>query len=109
MLPLPIAITTQLDKASVVRLATSYLKLREFSANGDPRWRREAPPSIKSVRGELSEADFLVIDDIKEKPISKQKLKTKQYNPVCPSVSLLEEKKPLENLHVSGELSRAIQ
>ena len=38
LLPLPAAIASQLDKASIVRLAISYLKLREFSAGGDPAW-----------------------------------------------------------------------
>ena len=34
MLPLPHAITSQLDKASVIRLTIAYLKLREFAAKG---------------------------------------------------------------------------
>ncbi|XP_066252181.1 single-minded homolog 1 isoform X1 [Euwallacea similis] len=34
MLPLPAAITTQLDKASVIRLSTSYLKMREVFPDG---------------------------------------------------------------------------
>ncbi|KAH7645241.1 neuronal pas domain protein-like protein [Dermatophagoides farinae] len=38
MLPLPAAITSQLDKASIIRLTISYLKLREFSQNGEPSW-----------------------------------------------------------------------
>jgi neuronal PAS domain-containing protein 1/3 len=43
MLPLPAAITSQLgnallDKASIIRLTISYLKLREFSTNGEPSW-----------------------------------------------------------------------
>ncbi|XP_017494310.1 PREDICTED: protein trachealess-like, partial [Rhagoletis zephyria] len=38
MLPLPAAITSQLDKASIIRLTISYLKLREFSQLGDPSW-----------------------------------------------------------------------
>lgn len=41
MLPLPAAITSQLDKASIIRLTISYLKLRDFSAHGDPPWSRE--------------------------------------------------------------------
>ncbi|GIY15776.1 protein trachealess [Caerostris extrusa] len=36
LLPLPAAITTQLDKASIIRLSISYLKLRDFIAHGDP-------------------------------------------------------------------------
>ncbi|GIY72464.1 protein trachealess [Caerostris extrusa] len=47
MLPLPGAITTQLDKASIIRLTISFLKLREFIAHGDPPWRKEGP-SIKA-------------------------------------------------------------
>ncbi|GAB6021454.1 hypothetical protein CHUAL_004059 [Chamberlinius hualienensis] len=38
MLPLPSAITSQLDKASIIRLTISYLKLKEFASNGDPPW-----------------------------------------------------------------------
>lgn len=34
LLPLPSAITTQLDKASVIRLTTSYLKMRHVFPNG---------------------------------------------------------------------------
>lgn len=42
MLPLPAAITSQLDKASIIRLTISYLKLRDFSQHGDPSWTRDA-------------------------------------------------------------------
>ena len=41
MLPLPHAIASQLDKASVIRLTTAYLKLREFAANGQPKWNEQ--------------------------------------------------------------------
>merc|ERR1719211_730266 len=41
MLPLPGAITSQLDKASIVRLTIAYLRLREFAAHGDPVWSKE--------------------------------------------------------------------
>ncbi|XP_067946380.1 single-minded homolog 1-like [Watersipora subatra] len=34
LLPLPTAITSQLDKASVIRLSTSYLRLRQVFPNG---------------------------------------------------------------------------
>ncbi|XP_063234024.1 protein trachealess [Bacillus rossius redtenbacheri] len=51
MLPLPAAITSQLDKASIIRLTISYLKLRDFSGHGDPPWSRDAPPPGKSVKG----------------------------------------------------------
>jgi len=38
MLPLPAAITSQLDKASIIRLTISFLKLRDFTSHGDPPW-----------------------------------------------------------------------
>ncbi|XP_054650109.1 neuronal PAS domain-containing protein 1 isoform X2 [Dunckerocampus dactyliophorus] len=38
MLPLPGAITSQLDKASVIRLTISYLHMRAFASQGDPPW-----------------------------------------------------------------------
>ncbi|KAL8608647.1 hypothetical protein ACOMHN_002876 [Nucella lapillus] len=41
LLPLPAAITSQLDKASIIRLSISYLKLRDFSGLGDPPWNRD--------------------------------------------------------------------
>ncbi|KAG8322914.1 Neuronal PAS domain-containing protein 3 [Homalodisca vitripennis] len=50
MLPLPAAITSQLDKASIIRLTISYLKMRDFSGHGDPPWSRDNP-SAKSVKG----------------------------------------------------------
>ena len=34
MLPLPAAITNQLDKASIIRLTTSYLKMRALFPEG---------------------------------------------------------------------------
>ncbi|CAH1791756.1 unnamed protein product [Owenia fusiformis] len=51
MLPLPNAITSQLDKASIIRLTVSCLKLRDFSSHGDPPWNRDGPPPNKSVKG----------------------------------------------------------
>lgn len=47
MLPLPPAITSQLDKASIIRLTISYLKLRDFSSHGDPQWGRDIGGSSK--------------------------------------------------------------
>lgn len=42
LLPLPAAITSQLDKASVIRLTTSYLKMRHVFPDGEgtirPSW-----------------------------------------------------------------------
>lgn len=42
LLPLPPAITSQLDKASIIRLSISYLKIQDFSSHGDPPWSRDA-------------------------------------------------------------------
>lgn len=50
MLPLPAAITSQLDKASIIRLTISYLKLRDFSGHGDPPWSRDGPPPNKTLK-----------------------------------------------------------
>lgn len=49
LLPLPAAITSQLDKASIIRLTISYLKLRDFSSNGDPPWIRDGSACGSSV------------------------------------------------------------
>lgn len=51
LLPLPAAITSQLDKASIIRLSISYLKLRDFSGHGDPPWNRDCPPPNKTLKG----------------------------------------------------------
>ncbi|XP_051900151.1 neuronal PAS domain-containing protein 3-like isoform X2 [Pristis pectinata] len=53
MLPLPGAITSQLDKASIIRLTISYLRMRDFANLGDPPWnlRIEGPPPNISVKG----------------------------------------------------------
>lgn len=55
MLPLPGAITSQLDKASIIRLTISYLKMRDFANQGDPPWnlRIEGPPPNTSVKGRM--------------------------------------------------------
>ncbi|RWS09503.1 Single minded-like protein, partial [Dinothrombium tinctorium] len=47
LLPLPAAITSQLDKASVIRLTTSYLKMRDVFPDGlgDGWGTRPPPPS----------------------------------------------------------------
>lgn len=50
MLPLPAAITSQLDKASIIRLTISYLKLRDFSSHGDPQWNREQSTTSKILK-----------------------------------------------------------
>uniref|UniRef100_A0A8C0GML1 Neuronal PAS domain protein 1 n=1 Tax=Chelonoidis abingdonii TaxID=106734 RepID=A0A8C0GML1_CHEAB len=52
MLPLPGAITSQLDKASIVRLTISYLKMRDFASHGEPPWGLRAegsPPSVSTI------------------------------------------------------------
>ncbi|XP_076314365.1 protein trachealess-like isoform X3 [Tachypleus tridentatus] len=51
MLPLPSAITSQLDKASIIRLTISFLKLRDFSSIGDPPWGRDGPSATKILKG----------------------------------------------------------
>ena len=38
LLPLPNAITSQLDKASIIRLTTSYLKMRQVFPEGESYW-----------------------------------------------------------------------
>ena len=37
-LPVSIAITSQLDKASIVRLAIAFLRMRQMTANCGPKW-----------------------------------------------------------------------
>ncbi|KAH0631580.1 hypothetical protein JD844_005978 [Phrynosoma platyrhinos] len=56
MLPLPGAITSQLDKASIVRLTISYLKMRDFANHGDPPWglRAEGPSLAGKASGRRS-------------------------------------------------------
>lgn len=51
LLPLPAAITSQLDKASIIRLSISYLKLRDFCGHGDPSWSRDGQSHSKSLKG----------------------------------------------------------
>ncbi|XP_021339353.1 protein trachealess-like isoform X2 [Mizuhopecten yessoensis] len=50
LLPLPPAITSQLDKASIIRLSISYLKIQDFSSHGDPPWAQNAAHA-KSLKG----------------------------------------------------------
>ena len=52
MLPLPSAITSQLDKASIIRLTISYLRLREFASQGEPRWNKEATNTQQRLKSE---------------------------------------------------------
>ncbi|XP_006898686.1 PREDICTED: neuronal PAS domain-containing protein 1 [Elephantulus edwardii] len=53
LLPLPGAISSQLDKASIVRLSVTYLRLRRFAALGAPPWGLRAsgpPPGLTPAR-----------------------------------------------------------
>ncbi|RUS89142.1 hypothetical protein EGW08_003085 [Elysia chlorotica] len=53
LLPLPAAITSQLDKASIIRLTISYLRLRDFSCHGAPQWTPEDGHHMaKMIKGE---------------------------------------------------------
>jgi len=69
LLPLPAAITSQLDKASIIRLTISYLKLRDFSGHGDPPWQRDTCSSSKSAaaaaKGKLLLVGLLKMTDMK--------------------------------------------
>ncbi|XP_050390740.1 single-minded homolog 1 isoform X2 [Patella vulgata] len=48
MLPLPSAITSQLDKASIIRLSTSYLKMRTVFPEGlGDAWGHRTPPRTR--------------------------------------------------------------
>lgn len=49
LLPLPSAITSQLDKASIIRLTTSYLKMRAVFPEGK---RSPGAPGAREGRGE---------------------------------------------------------
>ncbi|KYO43812.1 neuronal PAS domain-containing protein 1 [Alligator mississippiensis] len=51
MLPLPGAITSQLDKASIVRLTISYLKMRDFASHGQPPWVLRAEGAAPTGKG----------------------------------------------------------
>ncbi|KAM9842265.1 neuronal PAS domain-containing protein 3 [Aulostomus maculatus] len=71
MLPLPGAITSQLDKASIIRLTISYLKMRDFANQGDPPWnlRIEGPPpntSVKAIGGQRRRSPSVVASEIFE-------------------------------------------
>jgi hypothetical protein len=54
LLPLPNATTSQLDKASIIRLTTSYLKMRLVFPDGEP-YRRSlhAAPSCFCTGGKV--------------------------------------------------------
>lgn len=65
MLPLPPAITSQLDKASIIRLTISFLRLKDFSAHGDPPWVRDNPAQSKKGKTDLH---LLLVSVRREKP-----------------------------------------
>ncbi|KAK2709476.1 protein trachealess-like isoform X2 [Artemia franciscana] len=50
MLPLPPQITSQLDKASIIRLTIAFLKLKEFTSNGDPPWNNMGSGTGKGLK-----------------------------------------------------------
>jgi hypothetical protein len=52
LLPLPSAITSQLDKASIIRLTTSYLKMRQVFPDG------KCTPHIHNTRVSV---EFIII------------------------------------------------
>jgi hypothetical protein len=60
MLPLPAAITSQLDKASIIRLTISYLKLRDFTGHGDPPWNREGSNTSKILKSKYQIPDLFL-------------------------------------------------
>ncbi|XP_068195303.1 LOW QUALITY PROTEIN: neuronal PAS domain-containing protein 3 [Antennarius striatus] len=71
MLPLPGAITSQLDKASIIRLTISYLKMRDFANQGDPPWnlRMEGPPpntSVKAIGAQRRRSPNVIASEIFE-------------------------------------------
>ncbi|XP_039597977.1 neuronal PAS domain-containing protein 3 isoform X2 [Polypterus senegalus] len=71
LLPLPGAITSQLDKASIIRLTISYLKMRDFANQGDPPWniRIEGPPpntSVKAIGAQRRRSPSAVATDVFE-------------------------------------------
>uniref|UniRef100_T1IKN0 Single-minded protein n=1 Tax=Strigamia maritima TaxID=126957 RepID=T1IKN0_STRMM len=56
LLPLPSAITSQLDKASIIRLTTSYLKMRAVFPDGlGDAWGALPPPSSATREGAIKE------------------------------------------------------
>uniref|UniRef100_A0A8C9WD30 Neuronal PAS domain-containing protein 1 n=1 Tax=Scleropages formosus TaxID=113540 RepID=A0A8C9WD30_SCLFO len=60
LLPLPGAITSQLDKASVIRLTISYLHMRHFASQGEPPWGPllEGGPNCTKARPLRTDACF---------------------------------------------------
>jgi hypothetical protein len=50
LLPLQQQIAAQLDKASIIRLTISYLRLHEFLSQGDPAWPTEVNGKCEQKR-----------------------------------------------------------
>lgn len=66
MLPLPNAITSQLDKASIIRLTIAYLRLREFAQTGDPSWVKENHSKNKALRNRALNVSNIALDIFEE-------------------------------------------
>uniref|UniRef100_A0A1I8GZM3 BHLH domain-containing protein n=1 Tax=Macrostomum lignano TaxID=282301 RepID=A0A1I8GZM3_9PLAT len=58
LLPLHPEIARQLDKASVIRLAVSYLKLRQLSSTGLPSWCRKPDEEEKKLKKQPEAPDL---------------------------------------------------
>ena len=61
LLPLQQQIAAQLDKASIIRLTISYLRLHEFLSHGDPHWPNEINGKFFLLRSFVNLIDFLSI------------------------------------------------
>ncbi|CAF1129306.1 unnamed protein product [Rotaria magnacalcarata] len=57
LLPLQQQIAAQLDKASIIRLTISYLRLHEFLSHGDPSWPNEINVPSRKQAFKLFNAD----------------------------------------------------
>ncbi|CAF1197775.1 unnamed protein product [Rotaria sordida] len=57
LLPLQQQIAAQLDKASIIRLTISYLRLHEFLSHGDPAWPNEINVPSRKQAFKLFNAD----------------------------------------------------
>ncbi|XP_035703736.1 protein trachealess isoform X3 [Folsomia candida] len=62
LLPLPAAITSQLDKASIIRLTISFLRLKDFSAQGEPPWQKDNPNLAKKANGRPRSSGNITLD-----------------------------------------------
>eukprot|EP00095_Tigriopus_kingsejongensis_P004497 snap_masked-scaffold1746_size29152-processed-gene-0.3 protein:Tk04497 transcript:snap_masked-scaffold1746_size29152-processed-gene-0.3-mRNA-1 annotation:"protein trachealess" len=64
MLPLPSAITSQLDKASIIRLTIAFLRLRDFAAHGPQKWTKDNNKSKSKMARKIM--SNLVVDIFQE-------------------------------------------